>query len=136
MRSVAAVLGGFLIFSLSAVLLFQISGRPPETWPGAPFATFAILYGGVFTALAGYVAARLAPRVPIVHAAAVAGLLFCGDRVVSHSGARCLPVVVRADDFRVRSGGDGRRLSATPGRSASPALRLTGLLRASAFPEV
>ena len=45
MRSVAAVLGGFLIFSISAVLLFNISGRPPEVWPGAAFATFAILYG-------------------------------------------------------------------------------------------
>ena len=76
MRSVAAVLGGFLIFSVSAVLLFNISGRPPEVWPGAAFATFAIIYGGVLAGLAGYVAARLAPRVPIVHAAAVAGLLF------------------------------------------------------------
>jgi hypothetical protein len=75
MRSVAAVLGGFLVFSLSAVLLFNISGRPPERWPGAAFATFAIVYGGVFAALAGYIAARLAPRAPMAHAMAVAGLL-------------------------------------------------------------
>jgi hypothetical protein len=90
MRSVAAVLGGFLIFSVSAVLLFNLSGRPPEIWPGAAFATFAIIYGAVFAGLAGYVAARLAPRVPIVHAAAVAGLLFgaaTGSYLIQAPGA-------------------------------------------------
>lgn len=90
MRSVAAVLVGFLIFSVSAVLLFNISGRPPEVWPGAAFATFAMIYGGVFAALAGYVAARLAPRVPIVHAAAVAGLLLgaaTGSYLIQAPGA-------------------------------------------------
>ena len=90
MRSIAAVLGGFLIFSVSAVLLFNISGRPPEVWPGAAFATFAIIYGGVFACLAGYVAARLAPRVPIVHAAAVAGLLLgaaTGSYLIQAPGA-------------------------------------------------
>jgi hypothetical protein len=89
-RSIAAVLGGFLIFSVSAVLLFNISGRPPEVWPGAAFATFAIIYGGVFACLAGYVAARLAPRNPLVHAAAVAGLLFgaaTGSYLIQQSGA-------------------------------------------------
>lgn len=90
MRTVAAVLGGFLIFSISAVLLFNISGRPPGVWPGAAFATFAIIYGGVFAGLAGYVAARLAPRAPLVHAAAVAGLLFgaaTGSYFMQQSGA-------------------------------------------------
>jgi hypothetical protein len=90
MRSIAAVLGGFLIFSVSAVLLFNISGRPPEAWPGAAFATFAIIYGGVFAGLAGYVAARLAARKPMVHAAAVAGLLFgaaIGSYLIQQPGA-------------------------------------------------
>ena len=90
MRSIAAVLGGFLIFSISAVLLFNISGRPPEVWPGAAFATFAIIYGGVFAGVAGYVAARLSPRAPLVHAAAVAGLLFgaaTGSYLMQQSGA-------------------------------------------------
>jgi hypothetical protein len=90
MRSIAAVLGGFLVFSLSAVLLFNVSGRPPEVWPGATFATFAIIYGAVFAALAGYVAARLAPRAPLVHAAAVAGLLFgaaTGSYLIQAPGA-------------------------------------------------
>lgn len=42
------------------MLLFNISGRPPEVWPGAAFATFAIIYGGLFACVAGYVTARLA----------------------------------------------------------------------------
>ena len=90
MRSIAAVLAGFLIFSISAVLLFNISGRPPEVWPGAAFATFAIIYGGVFAGIAGYVAARLAPRNPLVHTAAFAGLLFgaaTGSYLIQQSGA-------------------------------------------------
>ena len=79
MRSLGAVLGGFLVFSLSAVLLFNISGRPPERWPGAAFATFAIAYGGVFAAVAGYTTARLAPRAPLAHAMAFAGLLLAAS---------------------------------------------------------
>ena len=75
MRSVVAVLGGFLVFSLSAMALIVVSGRPPERWPGAPFAAFAITYGGVFAAIAGYVSARLAPHRPLAHAAAFAILL-------------------------------------------------------------
>jgi hypothetical protein len=75
MRSAAAVLGGLLVFSIASVLFFQISGRPPERWPGARFAAFAISYGAVFAFIAGYVAARLAPRAPMAHAAGFAALL-------------------------------------------------------------
>jgi hypothetical protein len=75
MRSAIAVLGGLLVFSIASVLFFQISGRPPEQWPGARFAAFAITYGAVFAFVAGYVAARLAPRAPIAHAGGFAALL-------------------------------------------------------------
>ena len=90
MRSITAVLVGLLIFSVGAVLLFNISGRPPDTWPGAPFATFAIVYGGVMALLSGYVAARLAPRQPFVHAAAFAGVLLgvaTGSYLIQAPGA-------------------------------------------------
>jgi drug/metabolite transporter (DMT)-like permease len=75
MRSAVAVLGALLVFSIASILLIQISGRPPEHWPGASFAAFAIAYGGVFALIAGYVAARLAPRAPIAHSAGFAALL-------------------------------------------------------------
>ena len=75
MRSAVAVLSGVLILSVASVLFFQITGRPPETWPGARFATFAIAYGAVCAAVAGYVAARMAPRAPLAHATGFAALL-------------------------------------------------------------
>lgn len=59
-------------------------------WPGAAFAAFAIIYGGVFACLVGYVAARLAPRNPLVQAVVVAGLLFgaaTGSYFIQQSGA-------------------------------------------------
>ena len=75
MRSAAAVLGGLLVFSIASVVYFQISGNPPERWPGARAAAIAIVYGAVFAFIAGYLAARLAPRKPIAHAVAFALLL-------------------------------------------------------------
>lgn len=61
-RSIGAVIGAYLVFTISTVLLFSKSGRPPEVWPGFPFAAFSILYGAMFAILAGVLAARLAPR--------------------------------------------------------------------------
>ena len=75
MRSAAAVLGGLLLFSIASVAFFQISGNPPDLWPGARAAAIAIVYGGVFAFIAGDVAARLAPRKPMAHAVAFAALL-------------------------------------------------------------
>jgi hypothetical protein len=75
MQSFGAVVIGYLVFSISAVLLFSISGRPAEAWPGTSFAVFSTLYGAAFAMLAGFLAARLAPRAPLVHASVVSGLL-------------------------------------------------------------
>jgi hypothetical protein len=74
-RSAGAVIGAYLVFTISAVVLFRISGRSPEAWPGVPFAAFSIIYGAVFGTLAGFLAARLAPRAPMGHAIVVAVLL-------------------------------------------------------------
>ena len=75
LRSIGAVLGGYLVFLVSAVALFQVAKRPPGVWPGLGFAAFSILYGAAFAMAAGWVAARLAPRSPLAHAGVVAGLL-------------------------------------------------------------
>ena len=75
MQSFGAVVIGYLVFSISAVLLFSISGRPVEAWPGMSLAVFSTLYGAAFAMLAGFLAARLAPRAPLVHASVVSGLL-------------------------------------------------------------
>ena len=75
MRSAVAVLGGLLLFSLASVTFIQLSGNPPDRWPGTAGAAIAITYGAVFAFLAGYVAARLAPRQPLMHAVIFAILL-------------------------------------------------------------
>jgi uncharacterized membrane protein AbrB (regulator of aidB expression) len=75
LRSIGAVIGGYLVFTISAVALFAVSGRPPEVWPGLGFALFGIVYGAMFAALAGSLAARLAPRAPVSHAGVVALML-------------------------------------------------------------
>src|SRR5688572_11156891 len=90
MRSAVAVLSGMLIFSIASVLFFQITGRPPERWPGARFAALAIAYGAVFAAVGGYVAARLAPRAPLAHATGFAALLLAiaaGSFLIQAPGA-------------------------------------------------
>jgi hypothetical protein len=48
MRSVIAVIAGYLVFGGSAGLLFGLSGRDPKVWPGIGFAAFSTLYGMAF----------------------------------------------------------------------------------------
>ncbi len=80
-RSVAVVVGGYLIFALSAVALFQLSGRDPHAPQPLWFEAVAVIYGMGFAALGGLFAARLAPARPMVHAASVAVILALGASV-------------------------------------------------------
>ena len=75
MRSAIAVLAGYLLFAIGAGLLFGVSGRDPKVWPGIGFAVFSTLYGMAFAFAAGCVAARLARRKPVHHAAAEAAVI-------------------------------------------------------------
>ena len=78
LRSIGAVAFGYLIFAISAFMLFQIAGRDPHATQPLGFTIFSIVYGMAFAALGGYVAARLAPSRPRAHAAAVAIVLAIG----------------------------------------------------------
>ncbi len=71
-RSIFAVIIGYLIFAVSAVALFQLSGREPHTSHETSFMALSTLYGAFFAALAGYTAARLAGRNALRHAQFVA----------------------------------------------------------------
>jgi hypothetical protein len=74
-RSIVAVVVGYLVFGGSAVLLFRLSGQDPRVMPSVAFLVFSVVYGVAFAAAAGYVAAALAPWRRVEHAGFVAGLV-------------------------------------------------------------
>lgn len=74
-RSVVAVIAGYLVFAVSAVLLFQVSGIDPHARPELFLGVLSVVYGMAFAALAGFAAAALAKRHEILHASLVAGVM-------------------------------------------------------------
>lgn len=81
LRSIGAVLIGYLIFALSAFGFFQISGQAPHQ--AAPP---AVMFGSIVIGMAsawvgGYAAAWLAGRKPWAHGVAVAAVLALGATV-------------------------------------------------------
>jgi hypothetical protein len=77
LRSVAAVLMGYLLFAVSAFALFRLSGHDPHAPAAASFMALSVLFGLVFSVLGGYVAALVggAGKYEIEHSFAVATLI-------------------------------------------------------------
>ncbi len=82
MRSVLAVLAGYLIFAVSGGALFAVTGVDPHAAPAPLFAIGAIVYGMVFAAFGGCVAAMLSRDVSDRHACFVAAII-AGFAIVS-----------------------------------------------------
>jgi hypothetical protein len=78
MRSVIAIVAGYLVFGASSAMLFGVSGQDPHLLPTPGFLLCSVVYGTAFAAAGGYLAARLAPRRPLLHAGVVAALLGVG----------------------------------------------------------
>jgi hypothetical protein len=78
MQSVIAIVAGYLVFGISSAILFRVSGQDPHLLPTPGFFVCSVVYGTAFAAAGGYLAARLAPRRPLIHAAIVAALLGIG----------------------------------------------------------
>jgi hypothetical protein len=78
LRSIGAVAAGYLIFAMSAVLLFQMSGRAPHAAPPRTIDIARIVWGSVFALVAGWLTARIAWRRPVLHAAVLAGVIALG----------------------------------------------------------
>jgi hypothetical protein len=81
LRTLGAVIGGYLIFALSAVALFQLTGRDPHAPQPLWFIVASVAYGMAFAGLGGVVAARLAPTRSLLHAGSVAVVLALGATV-------------------------------------------------------
>lgn len=77
LRSVAAVLMGYLLFAFSAFAFFRLSGHDPHAQAAAGFMVVSVLYGLFFSILGGYLAALVGGegKYEIEHAFAVATLI-------------------------------------------------------------
>jgi hypothetical protein len=59
-RNILGVIVGYLIFAVSAVLLFKLSGQDSHGETSISFAIFVILYGAVFATIGGFAAKFIA----------------------------------------------------------------------------
>jgi hypothetical protein len=78
LKSVAGVVVGYLVFAVSAGLLFWATGRDPHQDQGSGFILFSVLYGIAFAAAGGFLAGVIAARKPRQHAVAVALVVAIG----------------------------------------------------------
>jgi hypothetical protein len=81
LRSIGAVIIGYVVFAASAFAVFRVSGRAPHAAAPVPFMLASIASGVAFALVGGYVAAWIAGRRPLAHGAGVAALLALGAAV-------------------------------------------------------
>jgi MFS-type transporter involved in bile tolerance (Atg22 family) len=81
LRSLGAVVAGYLSFAVPAVALFAVTGRDSHAAQPLAFMVGSTLYGMLFAALGGYVAARLAGRHPLRHAIVLSLVIALGAAV-------------------------------------------------------
>jgi RsiW-degrading membrane proteinase PrsW (M82 family) len=81
LRSVGAVIVGYLVFAVSAVTLFAVTGRDAHAEAPVWFMVGSTLYGMLFAFVGGYIAARLAGRSPVGHALAITAIIALGTLV-------------------------------------------------------
>ena len=71
-RGILAVIVGYVIFALSAVLLFQFSGQNIHSNVSAGFMLLTIVYGIVFAGISGFVTASLVQKKRLAYVKALA----------------------------------------------------------------
>jgi MFS family permease len=85
-RRILGVILGYLIFVVSAVLLFQLARRNPHAEQPMVFMVGSIAYGIIFAAIGGYVSAVLGRGSPRVQGGAVAIIIALGATVSMLAG--------------------------------------------------
>lgn len=85
------MVAGYVVFALSAVLIFQLTGRDPHADAPLTFKIATVVWGAVFALVAGFLAGHVSVRRPSAHAAGVAAVIAAGaivSMLADPSGAR------------------------------------------------
>ena len=77
-RSALSVLAGYVLFAVSAFLIFRLFNRPPHQIAPLWFMVLATVVGVLGAGAGGYVSGVLAGSGPVGHAFGVAGVLVLG----------------------------------------------------------
>lgn len=59
-KNIVAVIAGYLIFAISAVMFFKLTNTDPHTDPTTGYAIATAIYGVVFSALGGFITELIA----------------------------------------------------------------------------
>lgn len=92
MRTFLAVVAGYLIFALSAVLLFHLTNVDPHSPAAIGFKVLTIAYGLAFASLGGFVAGQIAQRTDLICGIALALVTALGATIsmIARPGAGAL----------------------------------------------
>jgi len=92
MRTILAVVAGYLIFAVSAVLLFHLTKVDPHSPATLGFKALTVAYGLAFAFLSGFVAGRFAGRTDLVCGIALALVIALGATIsmIARPGAGAL----------------------------------------------
>src|SRR5579862_3884291 len=75
MRLLLAVFSGYLIFAVSALLLFQLTLHDPHATPTVAFAIGSVAWGMLFAMCGGFTAVRMARRPNLLASIILSGLI-------------------------------------------------------------
>jgi hypothetical protein len=90
-RSFLAVLSGYASMAIVVMALTPLAARlfiPEGAVAGAPYLSANIAYSFAAAVLGGWVAARLAPRNPLAHGAALAGTILILSLTMLQAGSQ------------------------------------------------
>ena len=92
MRAFLAVVAGYFIFAVSAVLLFHVANVDPHSPTSLRFKALTVAYGLVFAYIGGFVAGRIGRRANLVCGIALAIVIALGATIsmIASPGAGAL----------------------------------------------